>query len=88
MFKFGSGNEANAVIDHERTRAFAPDRLHRPPTDTRETTTTTMYTDTDNTGCPIVPRMTTDTETTPRRETLEEEVWSHRTDTPTEGERR
>lgn len=84
MFKSRSGDGVDAVIDHERTRAS--DRLHRPPTANRETQT--MYTDTDNTGCPIVPRMTIDAEPTPRRETLEEEVWSHRIDAPTGGERR
>ena len=49
-----------------------------------------MYTDSDNTGCPIVPRMTaaTGTDTTTQRESLEEEVWSHRTEQPTGGDRR
>ena len=42
-----------------------------------------MYTDTDNTGLPIVPQLTRD-ENDDRRETMEEEVWSHMIDDPTE----
>jgi hypothetical protein len=48
------------------------------------------YTDSDNTGCPIVPMMTdTSTEHEPadRRESLEELVWSHRTERPLGGRR-
>ncbi|MEM4780722.1 MAG: hypothetical protein QXG03_04060 [Halalkalicoccus sp.] len=45
-----------------------------------------MYTDTDNTGMPIVPRLTRADEADPR-ETMEEEVWSHLIETPTEGRR-
>ncbi|MFC6903841.1 hypothetical protein [Halalkalicoccus tibetensis] len=43
-----------------------------------------MYTDTDNTGLPIVPQLTRE-ETD--RETMEEEVWSHLIEEPTEDDR-
>lgn len=43
-----------------------------------------MYTDTDNTGVPIVPQLTPATTPRDRRETMEEEVWSHLIENPTE----
>ncbi|WP_162993934.1 hypothetical protein [Halalkalicoccus subterraneus] len=43
-----------------------------------------MYTDTDNTGVPIVPQLTTETTSRDRRESMEEAVWSHLIETPTE----
>jgi hypothetical protein len=42
-----------------------------------------MYTDTDNTGVPIVPQLTPASETD-RRENMEEEVWSHLIEAPME----
>ncbi len=45
-----------------------------------------MYTDTDNTGMPIVPQLTPATDQRDRRESMEEEVWSHLMETP--GDRR
>jgi hypothetical protein len=66
------------VNDHVRTRTTA--RSHRPQTASPRQP---MYTDTDNTGLPIVPQLTPKSETD-RRESMEEEVWSHLLETPME----
>ncbi len=93
-----SGLGGNEVINDVRTpslaREIALNRPHRPKTTDQSTAITTqdnetMYTDSDNTGCPTVPMTRTiETETDTRRENLEELVWSHRTEQPTGGERR
>lgn len=87
-----------AVIDDVRTLALHGeinlDRPHRSQTTDQSTAITTddtqtMYTDSDNTGCPTVPMTRTiETDTDARRENLEELVWSHRTEGPTRGESR
>ncbi|WP_049946385.1 hypothetical protein [Halalkalicoccus jeotgali] len=68
------------VVKNRVRKRFAA-RSHRPQT-ARDRNP--MYTDTDNTGLPIVPQLTPASSSRDRRETMEEEVWSHLIETPTE----